>query len=418
MGYIPIEQHGIIGDLHTAALIGDDGTIDFLCFPRFDSPSIFAALLDDKRGGFFSLAPADRAPRGRQLYLSDSAILLTRFFFEDAVAEVSDYMPLSPGEDAHDLVRRAKTVIGRVRWRMECSPRFNYGRTPHRVEQQDGSVLFIPEGSADRPLRLRSSIRPEIRDGAAVAEFTLESGDSLPFILEQVRSGAPSPSAAPDYVSKTFKETLNFWRQWVGRSKYHGRWREMVNRSAIVLKLLTYAPTGALVAAPTFGLPEVLGGIRNWDYRYTWIRDASFSLYALMRLGYMDEAGAFMKWVAKRCEEHASDRGLQIMFGIDGRRDLTEETLTHFEGYKGSSPVRIGNGAAGQLQLDVYGELMDSVYIYDKYGEPISHDLYKDLVGLLEWLAKNWNQKDEGIWEVRGGEQRVPLFAHPQLGSL
>jgi len=192
---------------------------------------------------------------------------------------------------------------------------------------------------------------------------------------------------------------------WIGRSRYRGRWREIVDRSALTLKLLTSAPHGSIVAAPTFGLPEELGGVRNWDYRYTWIRDASFTIYALMRLGYTDEAGAFMRWIEARCSELNPDGSLQLMYGIDGRHNLPEQELPHLEGYMKSSPVRIGNGAAGQLQLDIYGELMDSVYLHNKHGEPISYDFWENLVRLIDWVAKHWQQPDEGIWEVRGGQQ-------------
>jgi len=234
-----------------------------------------------------------------------------------------------------------------------------------------------------------------------VAQLKLRAGETASFILEEVHQGKESKTSSPDYVSRSFKHTANFWRSWIAKSNYKGRWREMVNRSALVLKLLTSQSHGSIVAAPTFGLPEELGGERNWDYRYTWIRDASFTLYGLIRLGFTEEAASFMKWIEARCGELNPDGSLQIMYGIDGRHDLTELTLDHFEGYKKSSPVRIGNGAYDQLQLDIYGELMDSVYLYDKYGEPLSYDLWTNLCRLVNWVCHNWHKKDEGIWEVR-----------------
>jgi GH15 family glucan-1,4-alpha-glucosidase len=241
--------------------------------------------------------------------------------------------------------------------------------------------------------------------GAAVAEFTLGADKAAWFVLEVVLPQQPSPSAQPDYESDAFKQTVNFWRRWVSRSTYGGRWREMVNRSALTLKLLTSCRHGSLVAAPTFGLPETIGGERNWDYRYTWIRDSSFTLYGLMRLGYTQEAAAFMGWVMARVQELAPDGSLQIMYGLDGRHELREETLTHFEGYMGSRPVRIGNAAYTHLQLDIYGELLDSVYLYDKYGSPIPHDAWMSIIRLVDWVSAHWREKDEGIWEVRGGRQ-------------
>ena len=244
-----------------------------------------------------------------------------------------------------------------------------------------------------------------VEDGAVVAEFTLRADESASFVLECVRPGQESRAANPDFVAEAFKETVNFWRRWVSRSSYRGRWREMVNRSALTLKLLTSRQHGSIVASPTFGLPEAVGGPRNWDYRYTWIRDASFTLYGLIRLGYTDEAAAFMRWVEARCEELEPDGALQIMYGIDGRHELTEETLPHLDGYLGSKPVRIGNAAYGHLQLDIYGELMDAIYLYDKYGQPIGHDLWRNVTRFIDWLCANWRQPDEGIWEVRGGRQ-------------
>ncbi len=403
MAYQPIEDYGIIGDLHTVALVGKDGSIDFLSFPHFDSPTVFAAILDDEKGGRFRISPIldDRA-RQKQLYLPDTNILLTRSLSEEGVAEISDFMPLRRMGHQHDIVRRVKTVRGEIRYRMIFEPRFDYARAGHQIEKKDGEVLFISDGKGGA-VRLRTSVPVRIENGAAIAEFKLGADESASFIMEEALPQKESPSSAPDYVSDSFKETANFWRRWVARSSYSGRWRDMVNRSALTLKLLVSEEYGSIVAAPTLGLPEKIGGVRNWDYRYTWIRDASFTLYALIRLGYTDEAAAFMKWIEARCAELEPDGSLQVLYGIDGAHDLTEQALPHLEGYCGSRPVRYGNDAFCQLQLDIYGELMDSVYLYDKYGEPISHDLWTNLVRIIDWLCDHWSQPDEGIWETRGG---------------
>jgi GH15 family glucan-1,4-alpha-glucosidase len=407
MSYQPIENYGIIGDLHTVALVGIDGSIDFMCFPHFNSPTIFSAILDDKKGGRFRISPSMENPRHKQIYLPDSNVLLTRFLFQDGVAELSDFMPVKreKEEHGHQLVRRIKTVRGSIRYRMVCEPRFDYGRAGHHVDRKDDGISFVSDGADGTALFLRTEVPVQIGNGDAMAEFTLRAGEHASFVLEEARQGKGSPSSDSSFVAQSFKETANFWRRWVGRSHYTGRWRETVNRSALVLKLLTSKSHGSIVAAPTFGLPEELGGERNWDYRYTWIRDASFTLYGLIRLGYTEEAADFMHWIEERCSELNPDGSLQIMYGIDGTHELTETTLEHFEGYKKSSPVRIGNGAYNQLQLDIYGELLDSVYLYNKYGEPISFDLWKNLINLIDWVCKNWRQKDEGIWEVRGGRQ-------------
>jgi GH15 family glucan-1,4-alpha-glucosidase len=384
-------------------LVGIDGSVDFMCFPQFDSPTIFAALLDHKRGGSFCLAPQLKGARQKQLYMPDSNVLLTRFLSDAGMAEVSDFMAITGLGHAHDLIRRAKCIRGDVLFRMVCDPRFDYGRARHRIEKKKNEVLFISLGGDKTVLRLRSQVPMRVENGAVVAEFTLRSGQKAAFVLEDASRGTESPSGRPDYVSDSFKETINFWRQWVRRSRYRGRWREMVNRSALVLKLLTSAKFGSVVAAPTFGLPEEIGGVRNWDYRYTWIRDASFTVYALMRLGYSDEAAAFMRWIEARCSELKPGTPLQVMYRLDGRHDLSETSLTQLEGYRKSCPVRIGNGAFDQLQLDIYGELMDSVYIYNKFGELISYDFWRHLFQLIEWVCANWQRPDEGIWEVRGG---------------
>jgi GH15 family glucan-1,4-alpha-glucosidase len=401
--YKPIENYGLIGDLNTVALVGMDGSIDFMCFPQFDSPTIFAALLDHRKGGRFLLAPDIEKANHKQLYLPDSNVLLTRFLSEFGMAEVSDFMPITGLGHACDLVRRAKCIRGDIDFRMVCDPRFDYGRARHRVEKKKHEVLFISRGDDKTVLRLRSEVPLRVENGVATAAFKLRAGETAAFVLEDAREKAESPSASPHYVPEAFKETMNFWRDWIRHSHYRGRWQSMVNRSGLTLKLLTSARHGSMVAAATFGLPEDIGGVRNWDYRYTWIRDASFTVYALMRLGYTEEASAFMSWIEARCAELRDNMPLQLMYAVDGRQNLKETQLRHFEGYKKSRPVRIGNDAHNQLQLDIYGELMDSVYIFNKFGELISYDFWQNLTRLLDWVCENWQRADEGIWEVRGG---------------
>lgn len=399
--YQPIENYGIIGDLTTTALVGMDGSIDFLCLPSFDSPTVFARLLDYKRGGYFRIAPSSGEFKHRQRYFPDTNILLTRFLGTEGIAEISDFMAMQHLGHQHNLVRRIKVVRGEMNIQMVCAPKFDYARCGHTTEKRAHEIVFVPDKKALPALRLRSSAPLKVENGEAIADFKLSAEQTAYFILEEAQE--ESPSASRDYVSEAFKETMNFWLSWMARSKYRGRWREIVNRSALTLKLLTSQPHGSIVAAPTFGLPESIGGQRNWDYRFTWIRDASFTLYALMRLGYTDEAQAFMRWMEQRCRELKPGRPLQVMYRLDGSRELPEKSLDHFEGYRKSKPVRIGNGASEQLQLDIYGELLDSVSIYDKHGEPISYDFWTNISTLVEWVCKNWRQPDDGIWEVRGG---------------
>jgi GH15 family glucan-1,4-alpha-glucosidase len=412
MLFQPIENYGIIGDLRTIALAGMDGSIDFLCLPMIDSPSIFAKLLDHDRGGHFQISPTVNDAQQKQIYLSDTNVLLTRFLSEAGVAEISDFMPISDLAQPSMIVRRVKTVRGDLEYEMICHPAFDYARADHKVELRDDGIFFISDDGVI--LRLRAERPVKIENGAAHARFRLGAGETAVFILEYVDPDKESQAGTPDFVPRTFKDTVNFWHSWIGQSKYNGLWREVVNRSALTLKLLTSRDYGSIVAAPTFGLPEAIGGERNWDYRYTWIRDASFTLYSLIRLGFTSEMAAFMKWIEERCSDLDAGESLQVMYGIDGRVDLKEEILDQFSGYRNSQPVRIGNGAANQLQLDIYGELMDSVYLFNKYGEAISHDLWGHLVPLVNYIAEEWNQADEGIWEVRGGKQH---FLHSRLMS-
>ena len=409
MPYLPIEDYGIVGDLHTVALCGINGSIDWFCFPHFDSPSIFAALLDDHKGGRFQIAPADPAATHKQLYLPDTNVLITRFLSADGVGEMTDFMPVDTRshESAfrHRLVRSIQVVRGTMRFRIACRPRFDYARAPHTAAAVKDGVVFRSPGLA---LQLRSCVPLRIEDGDVVGEVTLRAGERHFFVLERLHEGETEHWREPEQeYAEAFAQTVAYWRAWLSQSDYRGRWREMVNRSALVLKLLTYAPTGAIVAAPTTSLPEAIGGGRNWDYRYTWIRDASFTVYALLRIGFTSEAKQFIEWLEARCEELEPDGSLQIMYGIDGRHDLREEILDHLEGYRGAGPIRIGNAAANQLQLDIYGELIDALYLYNKYGEPLSYDLWNNVRRLLSWLAGHWRHPDEGIWEVRGGRSHL-----------
>lgn len=401
-GYQPIENYGIIGDLNTTALVGLNGSIDFMCFPDFDSPSIFAALLDSEKGGSFEIAPAHGTPHHKQMYLPDTNVLLTRFLSEEGVGEVTDFMPVDRLGKEHALIRRVTHVRGEITYRMRFRPRFDYARIGHAVKKQGNDLIFISDKKDGLVIRLKSTIPLEIKDNDGYAEFCLRPGQKADFLMEQVVDDKASQSHAEEHIDGRLFETMNYWKQWIGRSQYKGRWRETVNRSALVLKLMISQKYGSIVAAPTFGLPEEVGGDKNWDYRYTWIRDAAFTLYALIRLGYTKEAGQFMHWIEKVCSGLKEPGGLALMYGIDGRKELEEINLTHLEGYKGSSPVRIGNAAYKQLQLDIYGELMDSIYLFNKYGDMISNDFWNDLSLQIDWLCENWEREDHGIWEVRG----------------
>lgn len=407
MKYQPIENYGIIGDLNTVALVSLNGSVDFMCFPDFDSPTVFSALLDHQKGGCFFIRPQYNSMKRKQLYLPDTNVLLTRFLSSEGVSEITDFMPVEALFDGKELVRRVTNIRGKTAYIMQCSPRFNYARSAH-VAQQTGEcqVIFVSQGPDRLVLRLTASVPLRVSENDVYAEFTLENTDSVDFLLEHVeKDHSKDKRNFSGFVSDSLFRTIEYWKGWVGQCNYNGRWREIVNRSALVLKLLTSHRYGSIMAAATFGLPETVGGVRNWDYRFSWIRDASFTVNTLMRLGYTKEAGAFMKWVEKLCSDIREHTRLGVMYSMNGSVPSAEVNLDHFEGYQGSRPVRIGNNAYSQMQLDIYGELIDAVYLYDKHGEPISYDLWRDLVDQLEWLEANWTNPDEGIWEIRGGKK-------------
>lgn len=414
----PIQNYGVIGNMRSIALVDIKGSIDFLCFPNFDSPTVFAALLDPERGGSMTLEPQMIDMRTKQLYLPDTNILLTRFLSDDGVAEVSDFMPVVDSEDktpyGHYILRTLRVIKGSITFQFRCAPRFNYARSGHRIERDQAALCFIPEAEECLSVALHATFPLEVDGDDAVAVFTLKSGETANIAFGEVDGDTSDPATMidPEIVEKHFQETSAYWRSWISQSNYTGRWREIVNRSALVLKLLCSEEHGSLIAAATFGLPEKIGGERNWDYRYTWLRDSSFTLYAFMRLGFTEEARAFTRWIRDRMEDNAEHGPLQVMYHPDGRKELDEVILDSLSGYRNSKPVRIGNGAYQQLQLDIYGEFMDAVYLASKYGDGISYEGWHKLQHILEWLADNWQRPDDGIWEVRGGRKE---FLHSRL---
>ncbi len=390
-----IEEYALIGDCETAALVSRGGSIDWLCWPRFDSPSCFAALLGTPQHGRWLIEPVADDVRVSRQYRGRTLILETQFAAGDGTATLIDFMP-PRGNNNSDLVRIVRGERGRLRMRTELILRFDYGRTVPWVNRlQDGTFRAI--AGPDMVL-LHTPVALHGRDLTTVGEFEIAAGETVSFVLTHGASHLPPPQAADPH--EALHATQQFWTEWIDRSETAGPWQEVLCRSLITLKALTYAPTGGIVAAPTTSLPEMIGGTRNWDYRYCWVRDATLTLLALMNVGYYDEASAWRDWLLRAAAGAPSQ--MQIMYGVAGERRLFECELSWLPGYASSQPVRIGNAASRQLQLDVYGELMDALH-QARRGGLAPRDSDWDLqCTLLNHLEQVWNQPDEGIWETRG----------------
>lgn len=402
MAYQAISQYGLIGNMYTAALVAMNGSIDWFCMPYFDSPSVFARMLDDERGGFFRIAPKEQC-KEQQFYYPETNVLITRFLHPDGVGELADFMPVTEAMQQsgppHYIFRRLTCVRGEIRFGLCCAPAFDYGRASHEIQLDQRGAIFR---SGKNHMALISPSSLHVQENRVETELVLHEGETQTFVLNYSQTNHEDLLALRFYDEEVYERTIEFWHRWLNQCTYSGRWRETVYRSALILKLLTFEPTGAIVAAPTTSLPEELGGVRNWDYRYTWIRDASFTVYGLLRIGFVSEVSHFMQWLFDRIQEAGEENGqLKIMYRLDGGKVPLDQELPHFSGYRDSKPVRIGNSAAEQLQIDIYGELMDAVYLYNKYGDPISYNLWESLEPLLNWVCHNWRQKDQGLWEVR-----------------
>ena len=408
MAYQPIENYGMIGNMRTVALVSINGSIDWYCYPHFDSPSIFGRILDDKKGGCFQISAGADGVRHKQFYWPSTNVLVTRFLLADGIAELEDFMPVGLPSDSPEyrhIYRRIRCVRGSVRISVVCRPAFNYGRRPHDTLVEANGATF-KTGSLTLTLSTAAPLKNDERGGVS-AEFTLSEGKSQVFILRDDcdEGGVPCPPSEEE-AERLLRGTVKFWQNWLSACTYHGRWRDQVHRSALALKLLTFEPTGAIIAAPTTSLPEVIGGARNWDYRYTWMRDAAFTVYAFLRIGFRGEAAAFMGWIEGYASKHARPRESGgVVFTIDGDNQLPEQMLDHWEGYRGSSPVRIGNAAVSQFQGDIYGELMDAFYLSNKYVSPTAYDAWVKIRERLEWICENWRLPDAGIWEMRNRQE-------------
>ena len=407
MSYLEIGDYGLIGNMHTAALIGMNGSLDWFCPEKFDAPSIFARILDADKGGHFQIRAASESAHMKQFYWHETNVLVTRFLCADAIVELTDYMPVHGSLDEmkqHWLVRHVKVIRGQIDISLVFEPAFNYAQESHQSRRTEHGIIFE---SSSQAIGLSSPMPLEVQNGRIDTTFSLSAGESRTFSLHLLEPDATdcAPALSAEEQAEYFQITVDYWHDWLRQCTYRGRWREIIYRSALTLKLLTYQPTGAIVAAPTTSLPETLGGERNWDYRYTWLRDAAFTVYGFLRIGFTEEALAFTRWIHDRMREINPDGSLQVMYTIDGEHEIAEKDLTHLSGYKDSAPVRIGNGAYDQLQLDIYGELMDSLYLFNKYVEPVSYELWGYIRQILQYVCDNWEKKDRGIWEIRGVDQ-------------
>jgi len=403
IGMMLIEDYALIGDTQTAALVGRDGSIDWLCLPRFDSGACFAALLGDRSNGHWSLAPAGGGHRVERRYVPGTLVLETLFHTSTGSVRIIDCMPVR-GE-APDLIRVVEWLSGTVAMDMHLVARFDYGSTVPWIRRLDGAVSLVAGPDA---LELVSAVPLDIDDGSVSAGFNVGHGDRIVFVLTWHPPTEPlARRADPDHA---VSDTVGWWQEWSERCQVGGRWHEEVRNSLVVLKALTYAPTGGIVAAPTTSLPEVLGGVRNWDYRYCWLRDATFTLQALLAAGYETEATAWRDWLLRAVAGDPSQ--LQIMYGVAGERRLPELELDWLAGYENSGPVRIGNAAAGQRQLDVYGETMDALHQARLAGIPPSHESWDVQRAVLDWLESGWREPDQGLWAIRGAPRH---FVHSKV---
>jgi GH15 family glucan-1,4-alpha-glucosidase len=405
--YQPIENYGIIGNMRTAALVGMNGSVDWYCYPHFDSPSVFGAILDDEKGGRFQIQATGNSIRRKQFYWPNTNILVTRFLSADGIGEIEDFMPVGLPPDSpwyHKMFRRLKCVRGSMNFELECRPAFDYGRQEHVTELSSDGVVFK---SQHLGMGLSTNVALNLDDrGGVRANFTLNAGETKVFCFKELEAGETGVPPSADQAQELFEATVRYWRQWLSSCTYRGRWREQVYRSALLLKLLTFDPTGAIIAAPTTSLPEVMGGVRNWDYRYTWLRDAGFTIYAFLRIGFTEEAKNFIHWLRDYAVRKVqSSAPAPAMFTIYGKLDLDEIVLSHWEGYRGSAPVRIRNDASKQFQNDIYGEVIDALYLSNKYVMQVSYDGWTKLRDKINWICESWTLPDNGIWEVRNRQR-------------
>lgn len=399
-----IGRHGVIGDMGTLALVGDQASIEWMCWPRFDSPSIFGSLLDGE-GGSWQISPDTESVGSRQLYLPETNVLITRFHSDAGLVEVEDFMTV--GQSIRRLVRRVTGVRGTTAMTSTMSVRPDYGRGEAKFNSpcEDRVAITFDVDAESVTLHVIADVPMEVSGNDLCASFQIEEGQTVLFCLSDAEFGSDGErDYEREVIEAAYMQTVEFWREWLAICSYEGRWREIVHRSALVLKLLTHSETGGVIAAGTTSLPEAYGGERNWDYRYVWIRDAAFTLYAFLELGFTTEAAAFTRWLQDRlssCDSSSDRPPLTPLYDLDGNADLEEKTLDHWDGYADSRPVRIGNGAAGQLQMDIYGEIIDSLYLADKYGSGLSLDSWADVRRIVNWVAEYWEKEDQGMWEVR-----------------